>query len=169
MCFDIASLCRLDKGFVRDVNGNCVCPPGSAVDIYGECLLCRAEEGFKVDETGRCVCALERGFVIDERGRCVCPVEHGYKLTPLGECILEPRTPGCTNDAECADHQFCHSETRTCEDACLHKVCGVNALCNATNHVGECICITGYVGNPEVQCSKFYFQNAIESNNTTSN
>lgn len=149
-----ASLCRLDRGYIRDINGNCVCAPGSAVDIYGECVPCRIEDGYKVDETGRCVCALERGFINDERGRCVCPIEHGYKITPLGECVIESRTPGCASDQECADHQFCMFETKTCEDACLHKVCGVNALCNATNHQAICQCITGYTGNPEIQCSE---------------
>lgn len=140
---------------MRDVNGNCVCPPDSALDVYGECKPCRVEQGFKIDETGRCVCALERGFVIDERGRCVCPIEHGYKLTPLGECVIESRTPQCITDDDCADSLFCNTETKTCEDSCLQKVCGVNALCNATRHVANCICITGYAGNPDVLCSKF--------------
>lgn len=112
------------------------------------------EEGFKVDETGRCVCALERGFIIDERGRCVCPTGHGYILTPTGECVLQPRAPGCINDEECADHEYCQAETKTCVYACENKVCGINALCNATNHVAICQCITGYEGIPEIQCSK---------------
>lgn len=149
-----ASLCRIDKGYIRDANGNCVCPPGSALDIYGDCQPCRVELGYKIDETGRCVCALERGMVIDERGRCVCPVQHGYRLTPNGECNIVPRTPQCQNNNDCADNEYCNLETRTCEDPCLTKVCGVNALCNATRHEGICQCITGYAGNPEILCSK---------------
>lgn len=155
------ALCRIEKGFVRDIDGNCVCAPGSAIDIYGECKECRPEEGYKIDETGRCVCALERGFIIDERGRCICPVEHGYKLTPYGECIVESRTPQCVTDDDCADSQRCETQSKICVDACYDKVCGINALCNATKHTPVCICITGYVGNPEIQCSKFNHQYRI--------
>lgn len=159
--FLTASLCRVDKGYIRDINGNCVCPPGAALDIYGECKPCRVEDGYKIDETGRCVCALERGFIIDERGRCVCPIEHGYKLTPLGDCVIEPRTPQCTSDDDCADSQYCRTDTKTCEDACLTKICGINALCNATRHIPICQCITGYTGNPEIQCSTYSAFNLV--------
>lgn len=147
-------MCRVDKGYIRDKNGNCVCPPGTAVDIYGDCKLCEVERGYRIDEAGRCVCALERGWVIDERGRCVCPIEHGFKVTPLGECVMDRIPPQCQSDDECADDMYCDKETKTCELACLRKVCGVNALCNATHHVAVCQCITGYTGNPEILCSK---------------
>lgn len=145
----------MEKGFVRDIDGNCVCPPGSAVDIYGECKPCRPEEGYKIDDTGRCVCALERGFVIDERGRCICPVQHGYRLTPLGECIYEPpATPQCEVDGDCADKELCDRKLHRCVDACASKECAVNALCNATQHTAICYCITGYTGNPDVHCAE---------------
>lgn len=101
------------------------------------------------------MCALERGWVIDERGRCVCPIEHGFRVTPIGECVLDRIPPQCTTNDECADHMCCDTETKTCVDCCLHKVCGINALCNATNHVAECQCITGYKGIPEIQCSEY--------------
>lgn len=151
--------CPENKGFVRDIDGNCVCPPGSGIDVYGDCIPCRVEDGFKIDENGRCVCALERGFIIDERGRCTCPTEYGYRITPDGRCTLTPiteRPPGCTTDDDCADYEFCQARTRTCVVACEEKPCGINAFCNGTNHVAICQCITGYQGNPEIQCSKFH-------------
>lgn len=157
----LVAVCRVDKGFVPDVDGNCVCPPGSGVNIYGDCIPCRVEDGYKVDETGRCVCALERGFIIDERGRCVCPTDHGYKITPLGECIQEPRTPGCTSDDECADFEYCNLERRVCVDVCSEKTCGINAFCNGTNHRAICQCISYYEGNPEIQCCKFSIHKTI--------
>lgn len=109
------------------------------------------------------MCALERGFIIDERGRCICPIEHGYKQTPFGECVIDKPPPGCTSDDECADHMYCHNEKRICVEACLEKVCGVNALCNATNHRAYCQCITGYIGNPEIQCSMCYIFSNIRN------
>lgn len=131
-----------------------MCPPGSALDSYGECKLCRVEDGYRIDETGRCVCALERGFIIDERGRCICPIQHGYRLTPLGDCVIEPRTPGCIVDGDCADTHYCRKETGKCEAVCVTKNCGRNAECRATHHTAQCYCLEGYPeGDPEIQCS----------------
>lgn len=153
--------CPENKGFIRDIYGNCVCPPGSAIDVYGDCIPCRVEDGFKIDENGRCVCALERGFIIDERGRCTCPTEYGYKITPDGRCAIVPivEQPGCTSDDDCADYEYCQPRTRICVAVCedRERPCGINALCNGTNHIAICQCITGYEGNPEIQCSKFKY------------
>lgn len=154
---DKRSLCNIEKGFVRDIDGKCVCPPGSALNIYNECMQCRPEAGYKIDETGHCVCALERGMVIDERGRCICPIEHGYRLTDRGECIRTDR-PECESNDECPDHRYCNLETKTCEDPCVDKRCGINALCNATNHQAICQCIAGYTGEPEIQCNHTNFR-----------
>lgn len=154
---DKRSLCVIEKGFVRDVDGQCVCPPGTALDIYEYCTPCREEQGFRIDESGHCVCALERGMVIDERGRCTCPIDLGYRLTPRGECQPE-EPPECTSNDQCADNRFCNLDTKTCEDPCLTKVCGVNAFCNAVNHRAQCQCITGYTGNPDLHCNHTNFR-----------
>lgn len=77
----------MEKGFVKDEHGNCVCPPGTALNIHEECRRCVPELGYKIDENGRCICALERGLVINERGECVCPPEHGYELDYYGNCV----------------------------------------------------------------------------------
>lgn len=127
------------------------------MDIYEDCVQCHIEKGFKIDETGHCVCALERGMVIDERGRCVCPVEHGYRLTSQGECVPESRSPQCQTNDDCVDHQYCNPTTKLCDDPCFTKTCGVNALCNATRHRAICKCKTGFTGNPETSCSKYFF------------
>lgn len=148
---EIVPVCRWDKGFVVDTNGECVCPPGSGIDVNGNCVLCREVDGFRVDANGRCVCAIERGFSIDERGKCVCAVEHGYTLTPLGECV---QIIGCVNNDECADHEVCTSERRSCVSACAGFTCGEHAFCYSTNHTAICKCVDGYTGNPYVECGK---------------
>lgn len=79
--------CATDKGYVIDEEGNCVCPPGTALNSNDECVRCLPERGQRVDERGRCVCALEKGMIIDERGNCVCPTEFGYKLDINGNCV----------------------------------------------------------------------------------
>lgn len=148
------ALCPTDRGFIRNANGECVCPPGYGLGIYEDCQLCREEDGLKVDQTGRCVCALERGMIVDERGRCICPVDHGYRLTERGECV-RTAVPECSRDSDCSDSKYCDQQTRTCENPCVTKHCGTNTFCNATNHQGICHCIAGYTGNPEEHCSKY--------------
>lgn len=146
-------MCRVDKGFVQDDFGNCVCPPTTALNDNGDCAPCLTERGLKIDERGYCVCDLERGFIIDERGNCVCPTEYGYQVDIHGNCArtLEPE---CHEDSDCPDQRYCNKETEICDDPCNIKRCGVNALCNVTNHVAVCQCITGYTGNADVYCSK---------------
>lgn len=118
------SLCRVDKGFVRDANGNCVCSPGSALDIYENCVPCRIELGYKIDETGHCVCALERGMVRDERGRCVCPEEHDYRLTPRGECV----------PCKCGENAYCNITNDVAVCTCLPGYYGnPEVLCYSTS------------------------------------
>lgn len=127
------------------------------MDIYENCTPCRVELGYKIDETGHCVCALERGLVIDERGNCVCPVKYGYRLTSRGECVPEEKNVSkCYTDEDCPDNRYCEQDSRTCQDPCLTKSCGMNAYCNATNHRAICTCLTGYYGNPEVLCNNTY-------------
>ncbi|EAT34892.1 AAEL012905-PA [Aedes aegypti] len=150
---DKMALCPTDRGFIRNANGECACPPGYGLSIYEDCQICRQEDGLKVEQAGRCVCALERGMIIDERGRCICPIDHGYRLTERGECV-RTAVPECTRDSDCPVYRYCNEQTRTCEDPCTVKHCGTNALCNATNHQAVCQCIAGYTGNPELHCNQ---------------
>lgn len=147
--------CWTDKGFVTTPDGKCVCPPNTGLNDNNECIPCPEEKGLKVDERGRCVCALEKGLIIDERGNCVCPTEFGYKLDKNGNCISPPGTE-CETDDQCPDDKYCNPETKTCQNPCLHKKCGINAFCNATNHVAICQCVNGYSGDPKISCSKCY-------------
>lgn len=117
-------------------------------------MPCPTDKGYKIDETGHCVCALERGMIIDERGNCICPIDH--KLTSRGECIIIIK-PECETDDQCADNRYCNRESKTCEDPCTASTCGVNAFCSQANHIASCTCITGYVGDPLVYCSKYSF------------
>jgi hypothetical protein len=142
--------CPADK--IIDDFGNCVCPPGTALNINEDCIVCETERGYKIDYTGHCVCAVDRGFIIDNDGQCVCPEEHGRKLTEDGQCVRYI-IPQCEVDDDCHDYLYCNTGTKTCDDPCGIKSCGTNAFCNATNHVAICQCITGYIGNPDLYCN----------------
>jgi hypothetical protein len=143
--------CPADKQL--NERGQCVCGPGTALNIYNECVVCDIYKGYKV-ENGHCVCALERGMIIDERGNCICPEEHGYRLTSSGNCVLED-VPECQRNDDCPDDRYCKLETKTCENPCDELRCGVNAFCNATNHAATCKCITDYTGDPYTFCSNY--------------
>lgn len=86
-CLVSVPQCAVEKGYVVDEAGNCVCPPGTGLNANDECVRCLQERGQRIDDRGRCVCALERGMIIDERGNCVCPTEFGYKLDVNGHCV----------------------------------------------------------------------------------
>lgn len=136
-------------------SGECLCPPDTALNENDDCVPCPIEKGLTIDERGRCVCALERGLIIDERGNCVCPVEYGYRLDVRGNCV-PVKGPECETDDDCPDHKYCNPNTKTCDNPCATKKCGLYALCNATNHQAICQCIAGYTGNPEKLCSKYF-------------
>lgn len=152
MLYFTVSLCPIDKGYIRDENGNCVCPPNYALNENDECIPCPIEKGLKVNDRVRCVCALERGMIIDERGNCVCPIEFGYRLDIRGNCL--PGGPECEVNDDCPDHKYCDQQSKTCADPCLTTQCGIDAFCNATNHQGICQCINGYSGEPTVICKE---------------
>ena len=75
--------------------------------------------------------------------------------------------PECESDDDCPDYRYCNLETQTCDDPCAIKRCGVNALCNATDHRAVCQCIAGYVGDPYVLCSKIFFSRVITCKDET--
>lgn len=75
--------------------------------------------------------------------------------TPSCSCLPEyigspPNCkPECISNSECANHLACINQK--CKDPCP-GTCGVNAECKVVNHVPNCVCISGYEGNPFVQC-----------------
>lgn len=62
--------------------------------------------------------------------------------------------PECTINAECPSNLACIKEK--CQDPCLGS-CGVNALCSVVNHNAICTCISGYEGDPTMQCSTILY------------
>lgn len=59
-----------------------------------------------------------------------------------GICIL-----GCRASKDCPSEEACINNK--CLNPCLAEaVCGPNAICRSSNHVTECRCPEGFVGNP---------------------
>lgn len=58
--------------------------------------------------------------------------------------------PECISNNECSTHLACIKNK--CGDPCP-GICGVNAECRVVSHTPNCICISGYIGDPFIQCN----------------
>lgn len=76
-------------------------------------------------------------------GRPVCTCQRGYKGSPPN-C-----KPQCMVSSECPQDRACVKQK--CVDPCA-GLCGVEALCQVTNHVPLCACRASYTGDPFVRC-----------------
>lgn len=57
--------------------------------------------------------------------------------------------PECLGNSECPNHFACIN--KKCSDPCP-GTCGANAACQIINHIPNCICNSGYIGDPFNQC-----------------
>ena len=58
--------------------------------------------------------------------------------------------PECTTNAECQSSKAC--QRLKCVDPCPLAGCGVNAQCTVVNHIPNCVCNRGYIGDPFSAC-----------------
>lgn len=59
--------------------------------------------------------------------------------------------PECTVHSDCPPYSACINEK--CRDPCPGS-CGIYANCNVLNHVPNCVCPTGMVGDPFTACHR---------------
>lgn len=57
--------------------------------------------------------------------------------------------PECVSNVECPNHLACINSK--CKDPCP-GLCGQNAECRVVSHAANCICQTGYIGDPFSRC-----------------
>lgn len=81
-------------------------------------------------------------------GRPVCSCMKGYSGDPITYC----KRAECLDNSECRGHLTCRNGN--CINPC-EETCGVNANCEARNHVPVCSCPAGYTGDPFTQCRRF--------------
>lgn len=61
--------------------------------------------------------------------------------------------PICQYNEDCPPTKLCDRLNRRCINPCLVDSCGSHAECTPFNHGIECRCLSGFVGNPYVECS----------------
>lgn len=57
--------------------------------------------------------------------------------------------PECINNNECSNNLACISQK--CRNPC-EGVCGENAECRVVSHTPNCVCVSGYIGDPFTRC-----------------
>lgn len=71
--------------------------------------------------------------------------------------------PECLVNTDCPTTQACITEK--CRDPCQGS-CGLNAECRVQNHIPNCYCAQGFIGDPFTQCSQiiglFYLKIKID-------
>ena len=139
--------------FTSTGEGFCVCPRGfnhlsnNICEDVNECI-----------EYSRTLCA-KNSSCINLQGSYECQCLPGYEGDPYREgCILPIQLKhGCNSDFDCPLVQKCDISSGECFDPCFEKgklkqKCGQNAICKTENHHSECICASGYEGNPYKTC-----------------
>ena len=59
----------------------------------------------------------------------------------------------CKSDFECPLDKACIQ--RDCQNPCFYETCGINAKCQAKNHIATCQCLQNHKGNPYKRCDKY--------------
>lgn len=67
--------------------------------------------------------------------------------------------PECVSNGECASQLACINQK--CRDPCP-GLCGLNAECRVVSHTPNCLCLSGYVGDPFNSCTQIIEQAPIE-------
>lgn len=88
---------------------------------------------------------------------CICP--SGYISSGSGTCqvIKSILRVECKSDSDCPSDRACVNAI--CKDPCA---CGTNAICHVRDHKPTCSCITGYDGNPDIECVPGMYCNSLQ-------
>jgi hypothetical protein len=76
-----------------------------------------------------------------------------HVFTDRGHCQTVEVKAECYVDDDCAYSDVCNEGS--CINACRLLRCGNNAKCETGKHSARCICLPGYTGNAQTECSLF--------------
>ena len=83
---------------------------------------------------------------INHKAICECPP--GYGGNARVSCVLL----GCKSNSDCPTNKACINDR--CENPCAVNPCTGNMDCNVYNHIVECACPSGYIGDTKLGCTK---------------
>lgn len=121
----------------------CVCLPGYVGDPFSQCSV-QQDQHFDIVQPctpnpcgSNSVCRQQ-----NNAGACECLPN--YVGNPYEGC-----RPECTLNSDCLSNQVCTQNK--CIEPC-RGLCGSNADCHVSQHLPECTCIRGYIGDPYKFC-----------------
>lgn len=157
----VNSDCQIDKTCVAD---KCVNPCEGACGFNSQCriqnhiAICLCDQGFTGDPFTQCTKLVETRTppLVDDpcakqpcgsNALCkegVCSCEKDYFGNPYVGC-----RPECVLSTDCSPNKACIN--RHCVDPCPNT-CGIDAVCEVSNHIPICSCRKGYEGDPFKFC-----------------
>lgn len=92
------------------------------------------------------ICGVNAECISENRQAiCKCPIR--TTGDPLKSCAAVE----CEDSGDCSDNEACVNYK--CINPCLlENVCGSNADCSASNHIGVCTCQAGHTGDARLGC-----------------
>lgn len=123
----------------------CYCQSGYTGDPFLRCsIIVVTEPPARIDPCRSGICGLY-GECRVANDRAICTCKSGYFGTPPN-C-----RPECTINQDCPNDRVCINNK--CTDSCAgNAACGYQAYCRVINHVTNCFCNEGYVGDPFTAC-----------------
>lgn len=140
------------------------CGKNSECRVTSHTLICSCKNGYQGDAFTGCVeviedprtptnpcepnpCSINSQCSVIDTNRYKCSCIPPYRGDPYNTGC----TPECTTNSDCPYDLSCHNYV--CRDPCP-GVCGKKAYCEVNNHVVNCQCEPGYIGNAFEGCKK---------------
>lgn len=136
------------------------CGPNSECSVINHTPYCSCKRGYEGDAFVGCTKVLEYPKTpinpcdtMSCGNNALCTADDGIpKCHCIPPYIGNPYTgckPECILNSDCVSNLACINQH--CRDPC-QGACGVNAVCEVTNHIPVCSCLTGYTGEPFQSC-----------------
>lgn len=123
----------------------CICQPGYTGDPFSYCSLQDMEEPVEILNPCNPSPCGSNAICRDQRGVGSCQCLDGYSGNPYEGC-----RPECVVNSDCPLNRAC--SRMKCIDPCP-GTCGSNSVCQVSNNMPSCICLSGYTGNPFSYCT----------------
>ncbi|CAB4059875.1 unnamed protein product [Lepeophtheirus salmonis] len=131
--------------FISEVGEDCVCNQGFIGDPFFGCTAPPVEPPKDPCQPSPC----GKNTRCESNGKdAICSCNRNYEGDPSSAAGCRPQ---CIQNNDCPFDKACIG--LRCIDPCPGS-CGTNAECQVQNHNPICICRSGYIGNPFVQCIK---------------
>lgn len=160
-----SSECPLNQACI---NQKCIDPcPGTCglstrCNVVNHNPICSCLDRYSGDPFTRCTPIIIEPDIVVQVDPCrPSPCGPNSECRPVGDspsCSCLPEfigsppncKPECVSNTECSSHLACIN--RKCKDPCP-GICGLNTECKVISHTPNCVCLSGYFGDPFTQCN----------------